>query len=438
MRKERRRIHELSIAREQGEQDARVMWLLPFQQRTPYEEPLFACSTSQRAVDPHAPVALYESQEVHLTERDPSNASEHISIFDTRWQVPSTFVWHCRPSPEWFPPIFETRQSTLCDLYVASAEKVELGWNADLLLRVPVRPGSDGPEPAPTLLTPESSHHRPLPVERSGVTHLAADQGDLDRWQEAAVAYLTELNEVVRQVSHAWCDYGHRIALSSRRTRRRFERWRSTLMDGHDRLARASDRYRPVHDEVRAQIEETSRTHLRMGAQFSRLFRWQQREAWYLTPSGPEEFRIARTDEAGPAPTGRPVSLQHVIEAAKEKRRDLHRVDWHPDSVHAADGELAAITARLPPSGTTPRGLPMAPAPSPSLFALVEDWFRLEVKDLSDPAELERDRARHAEWEEERARSAPQRSSSTSSGGSYPTYPGGGDFGGFGGFTVHT
>ncbi|GAA4104706.1 hypothetical protein GCM10022214_84250 [Actinomadura miaoliensis] len=442
-RRERRRTDLLALARERGEPDTRAMWLLPYAQRRPHREhPLFKGHWNNDLPDlgwRH----LSMSQGIQIEVRHPFGGFTYRH--QMKWQVPYTFFRRCRPSSEWFPPIFQDRLSALCDLYVASYEKPDASWGADLRMRLPAEPEPDAPEP---MLEPREraglASDEPWAAEVVEAVHVAADEDDLRRWQQAAIAYLTEIDEVVRQLGDAWTEYGHRIAPSPRRTPRRFARWQAALTDGYDRLLRASEQYRPIHDEVRAQAEQTARTYPRISAHFAGLFTWQQRKLWYLAPAGTDEFRITRSDVAAPAETATSVSrLKDVIEEARDKRLDLHLVDWDEDSVRLADRELADMAARLPPpSGTTPAGRPMVPEFPQSFLAMVDDWFGPVVERLRNREELERERAQRAQWRAERAADKSRRTSGYH-GGSYPTDPGGGDYGGgdfgsFGGFGVHT
>ncbi|GLZ13991.1 hypothetical protein Acsp04_42260 [Actinomadura sp. NBRC 104425] len=401
----RRRWH-----RTGGSDSGRQPWLLPDgQERLPHiAKTLFkghwGRNLSVLGLDQISP---FEENEVTV----PKPGSIYGRRYHMTWQAPCVILRRCRPAAEWFPPIYEERLSALCDLYVASYTKART-WGPTLSIQVSADADPYTFEPSVEPCRKAGfADDDPYAAPVVGTVHIAAEDRDIKRWQDAAIAYLTEIDDVVERLSRVWCDDGKRISPSPWRTRRRFARWQSALADGYDRLLRASEQYRPVHDEVRAQAEETAKAFPRMGAQIARLFAWQQRELWYLAPAEGDEFRITRSDVVAPAETGQKLSgLGDVIKEAQEKRFRLHLVDWDEEAVRVSERELAAIAERLPPyAGTTPAGEPIAPKFPSSLLDLAEDWFGPGVARLNDRDELERDRELRAEWERERAQRPPRR-----------------------------
>ncbi|GAA4138858.1 hypothetical protein GCM10022416_24660 [Actinomadura keratinilytica] len=412
-----------------GSDSEREPWLLPDgQERLPHKGgALFKGHSAGRSLklglDQISPF-----EEIEVTVREPGGT--YGRRHHMMWQAPCVILRRCRPAAEWFPPIYQERLSALCDLYVASYTKART-WGPTLSIRVSADadPYTFEPSVEPCRKVGFADDD-PLAAPVVGTVHVAAEEGDFERWQDAALEYLTEINDVVEQLSRVWCDDGKQISLSSWRTRRRFARWQSALADGYDRLLRASERYRPVHDEVRAQAEETARAFPRMGAQIARLFAWQRRKLWYLAPAEEDEFRIIRSDVVAPPEADQqPGGFGDVIEEAQDKRFHLHLVDWDEEAVRVSDRELAAIAEGLPPyAGTTPAGKPIAPQFPSSLLDLAEDWYGSTVKRLNDRDELERDREWRAEAERKRAQQPPRRTTRYYGGS-------GSDYGGFG---IHT
>lgn len=384
-RHERRRIRELAEARERGDPQARAMWLLPRDARRTRESPLLPSLLSRR------PGYYPEQVKVRAGKKD--------TWYDFRWANPHFYTRRCRVHPGGFPPAFDNQFAELSPVYVPLPSSVS------------PPPSGLTEEPAPGAQSGEGNWSPAPPV--------VGDPEDIERWRDAAIRYLSELVEVREDLLSFWRLRGRTLPLASWRRRRTFEAWQAHLTQCYARVRAASDAYRPVLTEVPEALAATEQAYQEMAKKFRKLDRWQRRRVWCLVPSGPDSFRIVRSDVAGDEATGGAAkkTLWLAFQQAKRERAERRAIEWDEESIRAADAELAAA-AGPPQVGHTRSGQPMATFSVTSF----ESWFASraypdrDYRELSDPDRLARDRELHAQAVERRRQRASSRPA-----GSWPT-----------------
>jgi hypothetical protein len=351
-------------------------------------------------------------------------------IFGTRYKLPWSasvaFAQRCEPALSAFPPAVEARLRTLCDLYVIDADPHEI--RHDLAGEPNLRPAA----PAVSAGSAGSAGSGTVAADR-----VVADAHDLERWRDACEAYRAELGGAQGDLVGYWVQRRHQFPPSSWRRRRAFRQWQLRLATAYERLTAASDRFRPVFDELTAAIQETDRAYQDLTARIRRYHDWGRRTLWRMVPT-PEGFLIGRSDSPGmdspdtesagmdPAGAASPRPLNELYESAKSERYvRLRQIDWDEASIRLCDGELAALAQQSLPVGRTRSGFPMAD-PAPASFA---DWFQGRFgghhQRLSDRAALARER----ELSEARKASPRDTGPEIPRIGGYHTDPGSGHFG---------
>lgn len=371
------------------------MWMLPSGTRRPWTDGRRLWSIQE------ARTGLRSWEDLTVSElRD---GLIHGRRYRLEWSGTVAFAQRCRPRFGFFPPAFDARVGTLCDLYVIHARAGRAGTTVE-----------GGPElrVVPSALAGSDTADR-----------VVADPEDLERWWDGCDAYREELHRVEVDLAGFWTGRRHRFSPSPWRQRRAFRKWRLMLAASYDRLAAASGDYRQVFDEMTEAIGETAHAYGDLTVRYRRRYDWEQRKQWCLVPTG-EGFLIRRSEVAGgePADAGNPQEFRWVYEEAKSQRyANLRPVDWDDESIRLCDRELADLSAASPAAGRLRSGSPMV-GPAPASFA---EWFHELVgpdhRGLSDRAALERERELRAEW---RANPPSSRRDSRGTGG-YLTDPGG-------------
>jgi hypothetical protein len=384
-RAEQGRVRALGHARARGSRDDPVLWWMKI--RPPSEQPRRCWSPTRD--DVWSGLKTYETITIRHQHRD-GHQSEHR--YKVPWGAERALAVRCAVLESVFPPTVEERVEDLSDLYVLGVDgAVAIGC-----------------------MQLGSQRRYPEPIHTGDVTTeiVVADREDFRRWHEAADTYLRELDAVWFDLAEYWFRLGKLVAVPAGRDSvlqvlqdrvevgyTPLQAWQDRVEAGYARLARASDAYRPVFDEVTAAVRATVPAHEYQVALCQRLEDWAQRPLWCLIPTGPDAFLIVRSDivDAVP-PEPAPDALPAVFAEAHKKRTDeLCAVDWDPASVRACDAELAALSMQYPPVGTTRSGRPMT-SPSPTTFAT---WFSARSgtihDEISDRDKLARDRQRQAE-----------------------------------------
>jgi hypothetical protein len=280
----------------------------------------------------------------------------------------------------------------------------------------------------------------------------------LERWEEAARGYVLEIQRLAVKMSSRW-DY--RLPFRNLPGGRTLWRWR---LEGLLEQARsASERYRPVAEEVQAVVEETRQVYAELADQLSVVHAWYLETRWYLMQLG-EQVCLVRAEEAdrlsaaswsetnwqveesrfGEGPHAHPLTrpsgrrdlsvrsrsgasrgtLRHVTTLAGALR--FHReyqVSWDEASVARCDSELTALEVELPlyedlfqrhalrysttdpgmtAIGRTASGKVMTYLVPATLARVHQLYLKVPMDHLTDPESLVRER-RAREWHEQAA-----------------------------------
>jgi hypothetical protein len=385
-RAEEHRVRALRQARASGSWDDPVLWWMKIHPAS--EQPRLLWSPTRDGM--WSGLKTYETITVRHQHPDGHQSENWYKV---TWEAAGrAHAVRCAVLVSVFPPALEERVADLSDVYVFGVD----GAVASGCMQF----GHQRKYPEPI-------HTRDLTTEK-----VVADGADFRRWHQAADTYLRDLDAVRFDLAKYWFQHGRLVAAPAgqdgplQRWQDRVEAgytplqaWQDRVKAGYARLARGSDAYRPVLEEVTAAVRATVPAYEYQVMLCQRLEDWAQRPLWRLVPTGPDVFLLARSDivDAVPAESA-PEGLPAVFTQAHKKRTDeLCAVDWDAASVRACDAELAALAARYPPLGTTRSGQPMT-SPSPTRFAT---WFSARfgtIHDkISDRDALTRDRQRRAE-----------------------------------------
>jgi len=301
---------------------------------------------------------------------------------DSIWAVKPVAAQRCQVALDAAPPAIEEMIRSLCDLYVIGDERRSV----------------------PNVVAGERAR-------------VAADEADLRRWREATDTYLSELAAVNRELWGYWVDDGQRLRISWGQSAL-LKSWQDRVRSAYARLARASDAYRPVFNEITAAIETTQTAEQNLQERNRALRDWADRPLWYLKPTAEGSLVLVRSDVSGePPPEGKGRTLPAAYEAARaEYYLRLTPVDWDEASLRACDVELAHISEAHPPVGTTASGRPLT-RPAPDTFAA---WFQQQFRGSHDRVS---DRAALADLRQRRATGRRRGRSRSASGASWPTAP---------------
>jgi hypothetical protein len=356
---------------------------------------------------------------MEISDREPSVIRSRR--YEIKWQQYHTVTWQAQPCLSAFPAALRARAPRLSDVHLFAVDR------------------STGPQRARPPRTDAVSVASGVPGVR-----IVGDDRDFRRWTDAACAYLDEIVAVETVLGEHWAVDERRIA-SSWRGRKEFARWQELVEEQFDRLVAASDRYRPVAEEVGAATAETERVYGEWAQRLHVLHDWHRSLRWRLVRTGRRSYRIERDDFAHRRPAfvpkrsdgngylAEPGSARGELDdvhqrAYHERRANLCRIEWGQPSVEACDRELAALLPDNGPIGRTGDGQPMV-GPLPTTFA---GWYALwsgrPLDDLSDTSKLRQDRLRQRKIEREsRQRHGTQTSSRSGfTGGSWPTSLGAG------------
>ncbi len=401
-----------------GDQDARVLWLLPFD--LPRHKRVGV------NVDP-SNFGRRLSCDTYVADDDESSIQSYLFS----WTNPVAFVARYRPRLTAVVPAREAAMAGLCEVYLLSASRSSSPEQ--------VRSTSVRGDPWDTA--------KDAGLDTDRLVQVVAPTSTLVRWFEAAGRYLGELDEAEAELTRHWHEYGRTLPLSNRR-RRKFWTWRAAAEAAYDRMLAASEEYRPIYEEITATIEATRRRYEELAPRMLAYFQWENRRDWYLLDasdsdavgvSGKQRGLLVVRGDVRPdlvSDTHQPVcvgSLREVYGAAEEARFvDLRLVRWDEATVRTCDRELAALAGEISRICQGGKGGPAVSGFRSSFASYCRERFTYDPREMSDRAKLAADRRARARSRRKAATRSKSRSRFT---GSWPTNPG--DVGGFD-VSVHT